>query len=400
MTIRRVWWLSLVAILIWNPAEIHAQTASCGPFTDVAATDPFCPFILQAFFSSVTQGTGPTTFSPNDLVPRNQMVTFFDRGMDLTLSRGAVRTAIGKTWAPTSTNGGIFSDAGSPINDIVSDGINLWIALNSGKILKVGAVDRRLLETWSMASGTPRKLGFFGGLLFIADNQGGLEVLNPATTPAGTATVVASNLISASNLVSMAFDGTNLWLADAASPNIFIYAINTTSGITLNAGANVDGMVFDGTNMWLVLANSSIIKVTIPAIPNPPSAVETLTIPTPVTDCRPIYDGNNIWIPVGNATTGNGSLYVVRPTTNLSTLPSSLIQVGNIPNVASPYVAAFDGVNVMIGGINGGTVALYKATSVSLIRTFNTGAASVRAIASDGRSFTVGDASGTRFYQY
>src|ERR1041385_2825949 len=87
--------LLAAAVLLLLPGRIQAQ-AACGPFTDVLASDVFCPFILQAFYSSVTQGTSATTFSPDLNLTRNQAVTFFDRVMDITLHHGK-RTAIGKT---------------------------------------------------------------------------------------------------------------------------------------------------------------------------------------------------------------------------------------------------------------------------------------------------------------
>ena len=396
MTHRRLS-LSALAALLFLPGAVQAQTSGCGPFTDVSSTDPFCPFILQAFYSSVTQGTSPTTFSPNDTVPRNQMVTFFDRGMDLTLNRASVRTAIGQTWSPTIAAASASIDVGSPINDIVSDGTNLWIALNNGKILKVSPSDRLLEQTWSLASGgIPRKLAVFGGLIFIADNLGNLQFFNPAAQ-VGTASVAVPNALPASNFAALAFDGTNVWMSNAQSPGIFILSLASGQGgvITAVANVNVDGMVFDGTYMWILLANSTLVKVSPPTLPNAPTAVETLTLPTAVSECRMVFDGNNIWIP-----TGAGNLYVVRPTVNLAALPSSAIGVGAIPNVGTPFAASFDGQYIVIGGTTNGTVALYKATSLSFIRTINTGAQGIRGIASDGIRFTAGDFVGTKFYQF
>ncbi len=398
MTKRRlITWLFVAPALLLLPVEgkLMAQ-GSCGPFTDVSASDVFCPFILQAFFTSVTQGTSPTTFSPNDLIPREQVVTFFDRVMDISLHRGTVRTAIGKTWAPTSTNTFSAVDVSAPMNDVVTDGTFLWIARNDGKILKVSAADRRLQETWSLAgSAIPRKLGLFLGLVIIADNQGSLQFFNPATTPAGTASTVLANAVPASNLAALAFDGTNVWMGNAGSPNLLIANFNTQQAATFNVGGNVDGMVFDGTNMWMLLANSSLLKLTVPALPTSPSALETLTIPVAVSDCRMLYDGNNIWIP-----TAGGNLFVIRPTLNLASLPSSIVTLGAIPSVGSPYVASFDGENIMIGGLTNGKVALYKSTSLTQIRTFDSGATGIRGIANDGKSFTIADAVGTKFFQY
>jgi hypothetical protein len=96
-----------------------------------------------------------------------------------------------------------------------------------------------------------------------------------------------------------------------------------------------------------------------------------------------------------------GTLYVVHPTTASPTvLPSSIILNTTVPTVSFPYATAFDGENVMIGGLNNGAVALYKATSQTLIGAFATGASSVLGIASEGRTFNFGDAGGTKFFQY
>jgi hypothetical protein len=393
---RLIQWLLSAAILMFLPTQTRLFAQACGPFVDVSSSDVFCPFILQAFIDSVTQGTSPTTFSPNDLLPRNQVVTFFDRVLDQSLHRGSVRTAIGKTWAPTSTNGGVVTDVGGAINDIVTDGTFLWIARNDGKILKANAADRRPIETWSLVSGVPRKLGVFAGLIWIADDQGALHFFNPTNAP-GTATVLFNNATISPGSPTLAFDGTNVWHASSGGTNIRIYPVANSSAATITGPANIDGMVFDGTNMWVLLANSAILKVSLPTAAAPvPATVETLTIPGPVSDCRMVYDGSNIWIPIG----ATGNLYVIRPTVALASLPSSIVKSEAIPDVAFPYVATFDTENVMIGGLNNGTVALYKATNLTRIRTFVTGAAGVRGIASDGRTFNVGDYLGTKFFQF
>jgi hypothetical protein len=364
----------------------------------VPATSVYCPFILQAFFNNITQGTSPTTFDPSDPVSRDQASTFVTRTTDLTLHRGAVRTAIGKTWAPSSTAGGIATEVGGSVNDVVTDGTFLWAGRVDGKILKINLADRRLIETWSLVSGSPKKLGVFAGQVWIADDQGRLHSFNP-TGPAGTASLLfnAAGTGVAGGSPALAFDGTNVWLATSGAPRIFIYQVSGPGGLTFNPGANVEGMVFDGTYMWVLLSNSLLLKLSIPS-PGAaiPAVVETLTMPGLVNDCRMLYDGSNIWIPIGIS----GTLYVVRPTTNLASLPSSIVKNEPIPDVVFPYVASFDGENVMIGGSGNGVVALYKATNLTRIRTFSTAAIGVLGIASDGRTFNLGDYLGTKWVQY
>lgn len=383
------------AILTIIPTRGLAQ--ACGPFTDVLASDLFCPFILEAFNNGITSGTSTTTFSPNLAVPRNQMVVFVDRGVDTTLRRGAVRTAIGKTWLPTSPNGGIGTDVAGGVRDMVTDGTFLWIARSDGKILKVNAADRRLQEMWTPQANLPKKLGIFGGQVWAVDDQGGLQFFNP-TLPAGTTTLVGPTGIPPGNFPALAFDGTNLWLGNSGSPNLALVSPTTLVSTVTTLAANIDGLVWDGANMWVLLANATILKMAATAN-GTATTVETLALTGPVSDCRMVFDGSNIWIPSGGGVTA--FVQVVHPTTSSpSVLPSSVVYVNGVPNVSFPYVASFDGENVMIGGVSNGVAAVYKATTFALLGTFNTGAAGIRGIASDGKSFNVGDSTGTKFFQF
>jgi hypothetical protein len=293
-----------------------------------------------------------------------------------------------------SANGGIATDVGGGVIDIVSDGQYLWILRQDGRILKVNAADRRLLETWTPQANIPRKLGIFGGHVWAVDNQGSLQFFNP-TQPAGSTVLVAPSGITPGIYPALAFDGTNLWLGNSSSQNLSVLSPTTFTYTSTLVAANVDGLVFDGANMWVLLANATILKATASSSGGL-TIVETIALAGPVNDCKMVYDGTNIWIP-----SGNGLLQVVHPTTaSPSVLPSSVIDVAGVPDVNFPYVASFDGENVMIGGVQNGVVAVYKATTMALVGTFNTGANSVRGIASNGLSFNVGDAVGTKFFQF
>jgi hypothetical protein len=402
MTKRRlIPWLLGAALLMVLPtrsARILAQGAICGPFADVAVSNAFCPFILEAYIGNITQGTSATTFNPGDPVTRDQAATFVTRTMDLTLHRGTVRTAIGKSWTPSSSSGGVGTDVAGTVNDIVTDGRYLWLARGDGKVLKVDVADRRLLETWSLPSGAATRLGVFAGQVFIADGQGRLLSFNPSNA-AGAAGVLfnASSTSIAVGGASLAFDGTNVWLASSGGAKIFVYQVAGSGGFALTTAANVEGMVFDGTYMWVLLSNSSLLKMSIPSAgATVPSVVETITIPGAVTESRPLYDGSNIWVPVGGPP---GTLYVIRPGRNLVS-PSTIVLNQTIPDVLFPYASAFDGESVMIGGINNGVMALYNATTLNLIRTLPSGAIGVHGIASDGRTFNIADYLGTRFFQF
>ena len=94
---RRIAWLLGAAFLIFLPTrtgKILAQGAICGQFADVPASSAFCPFILQAFVSNITQGTSATTYGPSDTVARDQAAVFLTRTMDQAVHRATVRTII------------------------------------------------------------------------------------------------------------------------------------------------------------------------------------------------------------------------------------------------------------------------------------------------------------------
>jgi S-layer homology domain len=59
--------------------QLKADTGTCGgasvtmPFTDVPGSNIFFCAIAEAYVSGLTNGTSPTTYSPSDVVTREQM---------------------------------------------------------------------------------------------------------------------------------------------------------------------------------------------------------------------------------------------------------------------------------------------------------------------------------------
>ena len=64
---------------LWRAAGSPAATAAVNPFTDVNSGDYFYQAVLWAVQKGITAGTSETTFSPNDIVDRGQVVTFLWR---------------------------------------------------------------------------------------------------------------------------------------------------------------------------------------------------------------------------------------------------------------------------------------------------------------------------------
>src|SRR4249920_2545739 len=88
-----------MAVSLLTSTKLPADTGSCGgspltlPFTDVMSNGFFCN-IAEAYFSGLTNGTTPTTYSPSDSVPRDQMAAFVTRTQDSSLRRGSKRAAL------------------------------------------------------------------------------------------------------------------------------------------------------------------------------------------------------------------------------------------------------------------------------------------------------------------
>src|SRR6478736_7448460 len=97
-----------VLVLLLTSTRLPADTGTCGgatvtlPFTDVMGNLFFCQ-IAEAYFSGLTNGTTPTTYSPSDSVPREQMAAFVTRTQDSALRRGSRKAALGQ-WATQTTN--------------------------------------------------------------------------------------------------------------------------------------------------------------------------------------------------------------------------------------------------------------------------------------------------------
>src|SRR6516225_2209941 len=94
-----------IVVLLSTSRRLPADTDVCSltmtmttvPFTDVMGSPFFCQ-IAEAFFSGLTNGTTPTTYSPANNVTRDQMAAFITRTQDSALRRGSRRAALQQLW--------------------------------------------------------------------------------------------------------------------------------------------------------------------------------------------------------------------------------------------------------------------------------------------------------------
>lgn len=373
--------LMIVIITLTTAAtRLHADTGTCGgattilPFTDIMGSGFFCS-IAEAYFSGLTNGTSPTTYSPSSNVTRDQMAAFITRTMDQSLKRGSRRAALKQFWIPTSETGLGLTAVGTMPRVVESDRADLWVANHTGAtVSRVRASDGRLLETWT---GATSALGVVAakGLIFVTGDTspGKLYKVDPAQL-AGPVTTVGISLGDAPQGIS--FDGGRIWTANNGG-SVSIVTLSPLAVSTVTAGFIFPiGILYDGANIWITDLGTNPGKL-FKLDPNG-AIIQTVTLAND--PAFPVFDGTNIWVP--NQTTN--TVMVVRASTGvvLATL------TGNGLN--QPVTATFDGERVLVTNFNGNSVSLWKAGDLSPLGSVSTGLATgPNGACSDGLNFWV-----------
>jgi hypothetical protein len=351
------------------------QATPCGgvlypfPYTDVSAVGaPFCPGIMEAYVTGVSRGTSPTTFSPNENVPRLQMTTFLQRSLDQGLARTSRRAALDQWWTPQNTNVMQNISVGGALDFpyfCAADGEKIWTSTYTGNaVVEVQASTGKVLGTWKPATGAAG-VRVVGGMVFAA----GATVPGSLYLIDGGVSVYASNLGAAPN--GMAFDGTNLWTANIGIPNpcctpgsvsiitpqnSFPFPVTTiTTGFT-----NPAGILYDGAHIWVTDAGAGkLLKLDASG-----NILQTVTVGSQ--PLLPVFDGANIWVP----NSVSNSITVVQASSGnvVATIASDASNQLN-----SPRQAAFDGERVLVTNFFGDSVTLFKAADLSFIASVKTG---------------------------
>jgi hypothetical protein len=370
---------SLIVCLTLLSTRVQADTAFCGqiitvPFTDVAGNIFFCD-IAEAYFSGLTNGTTPTTYSPSQNVPREQMAAFITRTMDQSLTRGSKRAALKQFWTPTSVASTALTTVGSGPLFVESDGADLWVVnYGDGTVSRVRASDGKLLGTWTGASVCVTGLAAMGRIFVTGyASPGRLYVIDP-TQPAGAVTTLTGSLPPFTKGIS--FDGARIWTANVGG-SVSIVTLNPLSVETVTTGfITPNGILYDGAHIWVTDIGTNpgkLLKLDFNG-----AIVQTVTVGHD--PYFPVFDGTNIWVP----NISSNSLTIVRASTSvvLATL------TGNGLN--GPLTAAFDGERILVTNSVGNNISLWKATDLSPLGSVSTGAGTTPTGAcSDGLNFWV-----------
>lgn len=347
------------------------------PFTDVGSSIFFCD-IAEAYFSGLTFGTKPVQYSPSAPTPRDQMSAFVSRTLDQSIKRSVRRTAMRQTWdTRTAGNLGLTSLTGSSTARLVeSDGADLWVAGNiSGTVARVRASDGKLLGTWTGAADAYGILVAMGKVFITGGTApGSLYQIDPTQAP-GPVTLVSNALPTGPFGIS--YDGTRIWVA--ALEGVSIITLNPTTVTNVTAGFTATaGIIFDGSSIWISDFGDNKLKKM-----NSDGTI-ALSVNVGAHPQHPAFDGINIWVPNFD----DSSVTVVRATGGLAGTVIATLTGNGL--AGAPYQAAFDGERILVTNSNGNSLSLWKASNLTAIGSFSTGAATFPlGASSDGLNFWI-----------
>lgn len=356
----------LMAALSMISSRLNADTGTCGgqmitlPFDDVSEANVFFCSIAEAFFTGLTNGTGPTTYSPGSPVLREQMAAFVTRTLDQSLRRGSRRAALDQFWT-IDTNFEVVQAGVTAIERCMllkSDGADLWIAkdLASG-VQRVRASDGKDLGEWSGATQASAVL-IANGVVYITGktNPGKLYKLLPYNNPSAVTTLSSALGV---NPVGIAYDGTRIWTANmgsmVSSGSISIYDPRLGGAPTniFTGFVQPVGILFDGTNIWVTDQGDNSLKM----MNSDGSIAQTISVG--ILPQYPVFDGTNIWVP----NNGSNDVTVIRASTG--NVVATLTDNG----LNGPVAGAFDGQRILITNQTGLSVSFWKAADLSPIGT-------------------------------
>ena len=272
---------------------------------------------------------------------------------------------------------------------VVADGADLWVAgygsgPGSGTVTRVRASDGKRLEAWTGVGDFPTGVLAAAGRVFAVAQRGtvsALYMIDPSE-PVGDATLVANLLPGAGRL---AYDGRRIW---TLTNGVSLFGPNTVTIVTpgptipwstfsTSTGfGDLEGLQYDGTSMWVSdAALNTVFQLD-------PSGAIVRSVAVGAEPFQPAFDGRNLWVPNG----ASNSISIVQVTSGhvIATLS------GN--GLSFPFAAAFDGERIMVVGVAAGrgVFSLWRADSMAPVVNYPAGtAAAPGGICSDGIDFWV-----------
>ena len=236
---------------------------------------------------------------------------------------------------------------------------------NNQNLSRLGSLRWDLLAQRVSVGALPRGVAFDGTNIWVA-NSGS----NNVTKLRASDGAVQGTFAVGGQPFSVAFDGTNIWVA---SLNNSVSKVRASDGMVLGTFSvpGVSGVAFDGSNIWAVSFSTNVVTKlrasdganlgSFPVGGNPQAAA---------------FDGANIW--VTNNTSNN--------VTKLRASDGAVL--GTIPVGTGPQGIAFDGANIWVTNNSSGNVTKLRASDGFLLGTFPAGSNPL-GVAFDGTSIWI-----------
>jgi hypothetical protein len=376
----------LLAILtVVSPRLRAGDIGICGgaevnlPFTDVATGNIFFCSIAAAYFSGLTNGTSPTTYSPSANVPREQMAAFVSRTLDQSLRRGSRRAALKQWWTSLAFSPNSKTAVDLNPQAVASDGADLWVTnLDNGRVTRVRASDGVVLQTWTGAIRAAGVLVAQGAVFITGEtNPGRLYAIVPTTSDSSPPVTLVTDQLGA-NPRGIAFDGTAIWTANQSGS--ISRVVNGTVTTVSTGFVTPVGMLYDGANIWVSDPGDGRLK----KLNSDGSIAAFVQISSPY---HASFDGTNIWVP----SFASSAVTVVRvKDTGGNPLNQPFVLATLTDNGLSlPTSAAFDGQRIVITNL-GSSVSLWEASDLTPLGSVPTGSGTAPfGVCSDGVNFWV-----------
>jgi hypothetical protein len=218
---------------------------------------------------------------------------------------------------------------------------------------QIAILDWYTLPTFSVGT-APRAVAFDGTNIWVANGGSNnvtklkasdgsfLGMYNVGKTPYG-----------------IAFDGTNIWVINGSDNNVTKLKAGDGSLIgTYSVGTGPRGIAFDGSNIWVAnILSNNVTKL------NASDGSLVGTYPVGKNPLGVAFDGTSIWV----ANNGDDSV------TMLNASDGSFFATYSMAVGAAPFGVAFDGYNIWVANNHASSVSKLKASDGSLIGTYAVG---------------------------
>ena len=355
-------------VLQWNGSTWACETSTAGTITGLTAGAGLngggtsgSLTLANTGVLSVTAGTGITSSGGN--TPTVSLNTGFTDGRYVQPAGGTLSGAV-----TLPANG--LTAAG---NQLVLAGGNLGIGTATpeaplevaGNVKISGAGSGLRFPDGS----TQAKAGNPAGLLAVNPLQVALLKWFPAYQSSIAYTVGNTPL-------GIAFDGTDLWVANQFGNNVTKLLASTGAVVsTYSAGNQPYGVAFDGANIWVTnLESNNVTKLRA----SDGACLGTCTFPVGINPLGVTFDGANIW--VANNTSGT--------LTKLRASDGACLGTCTFPAGTGPEAMVFDGANIWVTNWGDNTVSKLLASTGAVLDTYPVGT-NPKGIAYDGTNIWV-----------